>query len=158
MERRGGVFEKYFAGITTPAIPCFVNACRIAVLLVPFDHLVMFRGRLMNPDRFPLIFRSVQFWPGLGGVPAAEKPTFVSGEIEHDGIELWAAFPLSWVPIFILSTEGYFEIFIFATSGLNFFKEEKGWTIIGKDLFSRLSFEEILSRLLDTRYGLIFIF
>lgn len=52
----------------------------------------------------------------------------------------------------------YFEIFIFATSGLNFFKEEKGWTIIGKDLFSRLSFEEILSRLLDTRYGLIFIF
>lgn len=45
----------------------------------------------MNPDRFPLIFRSVQFWLGEAGVPAAEKPTFVSGEIELDGIELWAA-------------------------------------------------------------------
>lgn len=51
------------------------------------DYLVMFRSRLMNPDWFPLIFRSVQFRlvPCCYSLPRA----FVSGEMEQiRGIEL----------------------------------------------------------------------
>lgn len=69
-ETRKYGWEKYFAEITTSASLYFINVGSelLLLLLVSIvDHLVMFRGRLMNPDRFPLIFRSVQFWLGPEG-------------------------------------------------------------------------------------------
>lgn len=74
---------------------------------------------------------------GEPGVPAAEKPTFVSSEIEQDGIELWAAVRVllsEWriemeCLFYFVYVEGYFEtILIFVTSALNFFLfEKKKW-------------------------------
>lgn len=60
-EKRTERGQEVFAKITMNS----AGGSELLPVLCSVDHLVMFRGRLMNPDRFPLIFRSVQFWFAL---------------------------------------------------------------------------------------------
>lgn len=104
----------------------------LLLLVSIVDHLVMFRGRLMNPDRFPLIFRSVQFWLGGG---AGERREFRPPKSQHLFPVKSSTMELNYGPRFAfyfpwrIETDVYsilymwnFEtISIFVTSGLNFF-------------------------------------